>query len=328
MRALRDFGTVESATITVLVDNRADMIVKSTEQVAYHTDGPLVAEHGFAVLVTLQPSGLRVLWDTGATPGALLENARRMKVDLRSIQAIALSHGHWDHTGGLIELLRVLDRRPKAREWPAGTALADVDAWMRSQRVPLYAHPAAFRERWKVDREGRRLGPTLPPSEPILAALGAEVITSESPERLAPGCWATGYVPRVSFETSGRSSNAFFREGDDLVPDDIADDQALILNLQAKGLVVVAGCAHAGIVNTVTYAQEITGVGRVYAVLGGFHLARATDDEVEQTLVAAKRWGAEIVAPSHCTGFGPICRFAREMPEPFVPAAVGVTYRL
>lgn len=327
MTTLEDVGTLTEATVTVLVDNRADVIVRSTETVRYFTDQPLLAEHGLAALIDLPGAGMRILWDAGGSRVALMENARRMEVDWTTVDAVALSHGHWDHTAAMSDALLAMDRRPAAREWPAGTTSAEVEAWAQAQRVPVVLHPAALRERWRIGKDGKRFGPAAPPPTGIWEALGAEIVTSEAPYRFAPGCWTTGYVPRESFEHSGRSKQSYYRDGDRLIRDDVEDDQALVLNLEGKGLVVVAGCAHAGIVNTVMHAQAITGIDRIHAVLGGFHLAHAEDEEIEQTLAAFNQWQPALISASHCTGFGPICRFAAEFPETFVPGVVGVTYR-
>ena len=327
MNRITDFGAVSRASVTVLVDNRADMIVRSTDDVVYFTDKPLLAEHGFAALVDLEDVGIRILWDAGGTRVTLMENVGRMEVDLGTVETIVLSHGHWDHIGAIAEVLETMARRPGPQEWPPSMSPDEVEAWVKTQCVSIVLHPAALRERWSIGKDGKRFGPVDPPPTGLWEALGAEIVCSEGACRLAGGCWTTGYVPRRSFEHSGRSTRAYYRDGDGLVRDDIEDDQAVVLNVEGKGLVVVAGCAHSGIVNTVRYAQEITGVERIHAVLGGFHLARAEDDELDQTIAAFKEWAPALISPSHCTGFGPICRFAAEMPDVFVPGVVGVTYR-
>jgi 7,8-dihydropterin-6-yl-methyl-4-(beta-D-ribofuranosyl)aminobenzene 5'-phosphate synthase len=315
-------------SITILVDNRADLIVKSTETARYWTDAPLLAEHGFAALVELGGTGRRILWDTGATPEVLLHNARLMDIDVSSVDAIVLSHGHSDHTGAVTSVLQTMEHLREARDWPADLDLAEVDAWLAERRLPLIAHPAAFREGWFRKKDGTWRGPLLPLPTAAWEELGARVVRAEDPYRVGPGCWTTGYVPRCSFESAGRSSSWFYRAGDELLPHDVEDDQALIFNVAGKGLVVLAGCAHAGIVNTVAHAQAISGVERVYAVIGGFHLARASAEQVAQTVAAAKAWHAQTISPMHCTGFGPIGRFAEELPEAFVRGIVGTTYLL
>lgn len=319
------FGSVRQAAVTILVDNRADMLARSTETVRYCTDEPLLAEHGFAALVEIDDGEARILWDAGMTRIALLENMRRLKVDPTQITHIALSHGHGDHTGAMADVLQAMAPQPEQRRWEASLPLEEVLSW-RPRRVPLVAHPAAFRERWSIGRDGTRHGPTLPPPRGAWEAAGAEIILSEGPYRLVPGCWTTGAVPRRSFERSGIPPHRYYREGTTLIPDEIEEDQALVVHVEGKGLVVVAGCAHAGIVNTVRYAQEISGVERVWAILGGFHLARTTGEELRLTIDEIERLAPAVVAPSHCTGFAAIRRFAERMPASFREALVGARF--
>jgi 7,8-dihydropterin-6-yl-methyl-4-(beta-D-ribofuranosyl)aminobenzene 5'-phosphate synthase len=111
-----------------------------------------------------------------------------------------------------------------------------------------------------------------------------------------------------------------------LIRDDLEDDQAIVINVQDKGLVILAGCAHSGIVNTVHYAQKISGVDKVWAIVGGFHLAPSEDEEIERTIDEIERIGPKVIAPSHCTGFRAISRFAARMPDEFVLGVVGTTY--
>ena len=320
-----EFGETGEVAITVLVDNRADLLVKSTRSVRRFTSEPLLAEHGFAALVELRQAGLCVLWDAGMGEDTLLENMRRMKLDPRRIDVIALSHGHRDHTGGLARLLDALDLRPRARQWRKGAAPEDLCAYAEGRAIPIIAHPAALRERWWVSRDGSMRGPDAPPRARWEAA-GGRLVLSEGPFRLAPGCWTTGFVPRVSFERTQPLPGLRQRVGDALLPDGLEDDQALLLNIAGKGLVILAGCAHAGIVNTVRYARQIAGVERVYALLGGFHLAAAREPELEATLAEIERLEPVLVSPTHCTGFAAIRRFAERMPGAFVESVVGTRF--
>jgi 7,8-dihydropterin-6-yl-methyl-4-(beta-D-ribofuranosyl)aminobenzene 5'-phosphate synthase len=323
------FGQVGQVTITVLVDNRADLIVTSTERVKY-SDAALWAEHGFAALIELPEQGRTILWDSGASGTALLENMRRLELDPRRVDAIAVSHGHWDHTGGMSVLLRAMALAPGRKEWPAATPIEELARYAEGRRVPLVAHPGVFHELWGQREDGRLVGPTAPPPRAEWEALGAEVMLSEGPHRLAPGCWFTGYVPRRSYESAGRGTGSggrrLYREGQALLPDDIADDAAIALNVRGKGLVVLSGCAHAGIVNTIERAREISGVERVHAVLGGFHLARAEPEEVERTIAAIAALSPALVAPTHCTGAEAIERFRAAMPDRFARGLVGARY--
>jgi 7,8-dihydropterin-6-yl-methyl-4-(beta-D-ribofuranosyl)aminobenzene 5'-phosphate synthase len=325
-RLVEGFGQTPDLEITILVENRADRMLKSGETVKHATEKSLLAEHGFSVLVDLKDSGTRILWDAGASQMALMENARRLGLDLATVDQIALSHGHEDHYGGITAVLRCVGARPVAREWPAETPIEEVRSWIQGRRVPLIAHPAAFRERWSVDKDGTMHGPHLVPRGEWEAA-GADIVVSEGPQKLVAGCWVTGAVPRLSFERAGTPRSLAYRQGTQLLRDHMEDDQSLIIHLQDKGLVVLTGCAHAGLVNTVEYARKISGVERVWAILGGFHLGQAEASDIERTIDEIVSFEPRIVAPLHCTGFEATARFANRMPEQFVLAAVGSSFR-
>jgi 7,8-dihydropterin-6-yl-methyl-4-(beta-D-ribofuranosyl)aminobenzene 5'-phosphate synthase len=326
MDGIAGFGATHDVTITILVDNRADLLVKSTHMVKYFTDAPLLAEHGFAALVTLKSAGVRILWDAGMTALALPENMKRMKIAPSKITMLALSHGHGDHTGAVADVLRAIALPVQPRRWPAGTPLADAVASSASRRTPLVVHPAAFREHWWKNRDGSLFGPVPGPARAVWEAAGADIILAANPFRLAPGCWTTGAIPRRSFEKSGIGDQLFYRDGDTLYPDKVEDDQAIVINIAGKGLVVLSGCAHSGIINTVRYAQEISGIDRVYAVIGGFHLAPATAEELALTVAGIKQLRPMLIAPTHCTGFPAISRFAAQMPDAYVQCVAGATF--
>jgi 7,8-dihydropterin-6-yl-methyl-4-(beta-D-ribofuranosyl)aminobenzene 5'-phosphate synthase len=326
MLKIENMVSTRDVAITVLVDNRADLIVESTDTVKYYTDTPLLAEHGFAALVDLKAAGIRILWDAGITPLTLLENMKRMQIAPATISKIALSHGHDDHTAGVADVVKAMDLHAKPRKWEAGARLEDIRRYAEGRRVPVVVHPAAFRERWDMQKDGARHGPVLPPSRREWQAAGAEVILSEGPYELGPGCWTSGAIPRVSFEKAGASKESAYRDGDAFIHDTIEEDQAIILNVQDKGLVILSGCAHSGIVNTVNYAREISGVERVWAILGGFHLARAKDEEIQRTVDVIKAVHPQLIVPSHCTGFRAMWQLAAQMPHEFVLGVVGATY--
>jgi 7,8-dihydropterin-6-yl-methyl-4-(beta-D-ribofuranosyl)aminobenzene 5'-phosphate synthase len=321
-----EFGVTAGATVTIVVDNLAGMLARSTEGVKRYAGGTLIAEHGFSALIELPSERRRILWDAGATSSAVLENLGRMEIDPRSIGVIALSHGHWDHVAGLSEILRVVCRPTEPKTFPAGTPDEALIEYVEPETVPLIVHPAAFRERWAFSKDGRRYGPMKSTKRAEWTALGAEIVESEGPHRIADGCWTTGYVPRESFETAGRSELLRYREGDRFLPDDLEEDQSIVLHVEGKGLVVVAGCAHSGIVNTVRHAQAISGVETVYAVLGGFHLGRADEADIERTVDAIAEMRPAMIVPSHCTGFDAMRRFADRLPDAFVLGTVGTVY--
>jgi 7,8-dihydropterin-6-yl-methyl-4-(beta-D-ribofuranosyl)aminobenzene 5'-phosphate synthase len=133
-------------------------------------------------------------------------------------------------------------------------------------------------------------------------------------------------VPRRSFEKAGTPKSLAHRQGKEFKRDFLQDDQSIVINVKDKGLVVLTGCAHAGVVNTVNYAREISGVDRVWAILGGFHLGRAKEEEIERTIDAITALNPMVISPSHCTGFPAIARFASRMPEAFVLGVVGTKF--
>ena len=183
----KNLGSVEKVCLTVLVDNKADLIVKSSERVKYFTDEPLLAEHGFSVLIQPDNSEDKILWDAGVSKVALIENMRRMKLDLKSISTIALSHGHLDHYAAMTNLLNEMDLLPKEKEWSESVTEEEVKVWIEAGWVPIVSHPAAFRERWLVKDDGRMEGPFLPPPEQEWKAAGANEHLDVGRQVISPG---------------------------------------------------------------------------------------------------------------------------------------------
>jgi len=290
--------------ITILVDNYSNAILKGrggVERMDQHEEVPL-AEHGFSALIELEGREGAILVDAGYTPQALLHNLEAMKIDPRRIDQVVVSHGHADHAAAMVPMLRAL-----------------------GGETPVWVAPGAFRERWTVAKDGQRIGPRRMPRGEWEAA-GARVQVAEGPTMLADGCWLTGPVPRRTDFEKGVPS-ACFRQGDDLVHDEVPDDQSVVVNVTGQGLVVLSGCSHAGIVNILRYAREITGVDRLRAVLGGFHLTGAPGGLIERTVEEVKAMEPELVSPMHCTGFEATALFAGEMPGAFVLNSVGTRYR-
>jgi len=326
MQTIKDFGETQNVTVTILVDNTADIIIRSTDNVKYHTGPPLLAEHGFSALIHLGDQNRKILWDAGITRIALPENIKRMSVDPRVIDMIALSHGHSDHTAAVTDILHAVYDRPVSKRWEKDTSPEAIQNYINGKRIPLVVHPALFRERWRIQKDGVKFGPmTLPPRDEWIVA-GANIIESVEPYPLGTGCWTTGEVPRVSFETSGILQGMFYREGKEFSADYLEEDQAIVINVRDKGLVIVSGCAHSGIVNTINHARKISGVDKVWAILGGFHLVSANDEEIQQTINDIMEFKPSLIAPSHCTGMRAICEFALQMPDEFVRGIVGASY--
>jgi 7,8-dihydropterin-6-yl-methyl-4-(beta-D-ribofuranosyl)aminobenzene 5'-phosphate synthase len=250
-----------------------------------------IGEWGFAALV--EADGHTVLFDTGARPDTVLTNAGELDIDLSEVDTVILSHNHFDHTGGLVRLRRKL----KAK---SASAVQEVHV---GDGIFL---PRSFDEE-EVDRG-------LPIPKQLLVsmlqvrdgyeALGGEFIVHKEPYELHPGIWITGPIPRIHPENNWTPFMQIERDGS-LEEDTIPEDQALVIRT-AKGLIVLAGCGHAGIVNTMEYARKIADGKTIHAVLGGFHLMSLTDKKVAWTGTKMHEFGVEQVLGAHCTGINAV----------------------
>jgi 7,8-dihydropterin-6-yl-methyl-4-(beta-D-ribofuranosyl)aminobenzene 5'-phosphate synthase len=256
-----------------------------------------IGEHGFSAYVELPEETL--LFDTGGGK-SIVPNALTFGKDLGAVSKILISHGHHDHTGGLPEVLGLL------------------------RGVEVWGHPEIFVERISQQTIGgtvyrRFVG--IPHRRRNLELLGAQFQLDRSFRRVAHGAFLTGEVPRsTSFERG--DPQLFIPEGDDFVPDPLLDDQSLVIHTE-QGLVVVFGCAHAGMINTLRYAREKTGEERILAVLGGTHVGFLSQEQLEFSLEELKGMKPQMVAVSHCTGMKAACRLMQEFGERFTFANVG-----
>lgn len=259
--------------------------------------GPLsgtLGEHGFAALI--ERDGDSILYDTGGGL-TLLHNAQRMNLDLRRVGQVILSHGHYDHAGGLWPLLQSCG--PKR----------------------VLAHPGIFTRRYSV-REGVHKAIGIPYSEEFLTGIGASFCYSDAFREVAPGIFLTGEVPRLTRFEQGDA--ALFCDPSGCQSDPIRDDQSLVIATR-KGLLLLLGCCHAGVVNTVEHARLQTGVNEIYGVIGGCHLAFSSQAQIDAAVQALARYGVKKICAGHCTGFDAAARLAREFPGAFRPAYVGYT---
>jgi 7,8-dihydropterin-6-yl-methyl-4-(beta-D-ribofuranosyl)aminobenzene 5'-phosphate synthase len=267
--------------ITVLVENSVNL-------------RGLRAEHGLAWHI--QFGSHQILFDTGQSD-LLIQNARALQLDLRDLEAIVLSHGHYDHTGGL---KKVSELAPHAR---------------------FYLHPAAPLPKFsrQPDGTGRAIGMNDENLE-VLRDAGQSVTWTHSPTEVAEGIFATGEIPRRNnFEDTG---GHFFLDAGCSLPDPLADDQALFFDTR-EGLVVVLGCAHAGVVNTLDYIQSLHPGRPFRAVLGGLHLLNARPERVNKTLEAFRRWNIPQIFPGHCTGLAAVAQLWTAFPGRCSPCATG-----
>jgi 7,8-dihydropterin-6-yl-methyl-4-(beta-D-ribofuranosyl)aminobenzene 5'-phosphate synthase len=271
-------------------------------------DWPL-AEHGFSALISLTKGDRehRVLFDTGMTPDGLSGNMHRLGISPKDIGAIVLSHGHFDHTTGLDGLVRALGRA----------------------NLPVYLHPEAWAQR-RIALPGRDPWELPTPSKNAIRGAGFEIVEERKPSFLFDGSLlVTGEVDRTTdFETGFPIHQA--RRNGDWQPDPlILDDQAVVLHVRGKGLVVLTGCGHAGIVNIVRHAQKLTGVDQVYAVLGGFHLnGPLFEPIIPKVCDALADMSPAVIVPAHCTGWKAIHALAARFPGAFIQNSVGTRFEL
>lgn len=300
----------DGVEITVLTDNYTDILMMQGSEVVCRPQIPPprvpLAEHGLSCLVTVHRVAKthKLLMDTGVSSACLFHNAALLNADLGGIEGIVLSHGHFDHFGGLIDLLKRGNRKMPVTLHP--------DAFLvRRMNIPMIGRPTSI--------------PTL--DEAALTEAGAVVQKSRDPQLLTSDLLlTTGEVERSTpFEKGFPWAEANINGN--WTVDPFTDDQGLIIRIRDKGLVVLSGCAHAGIINTVRHACRITGIDKVHAVLGGFHLTGPLFDPViPPTVEAMKQIGPDYIVPMHCTGWKAINRFAEEMPRQFILNTVGTTY--
>jgi 7,8-dihydropterin-6-yl-methyl-4-(beta-D-ribofuranosyl)aminobenzene 5'-phosphate synthase len=237
----------------------------------------LTAKHGLSFLVetTSAGSNSKILMDAGPPPDIALHNANVLKVDISHLDAIVISHGHYDHAGGLVEILKDI-RRP----------------------TPVVVHPLAFAPKFSLKPDLRFIGPDFD-QRSVRDARGVLLLARNSVP-IATGVITSGEVSR---ETDFEKVEGFWTIKDQrFAQDQMTDDQALLINVREKGLVIISGCAHAGIVNTVRHAQKIAGTNSIHAIIGGCHLANADDKRIQATLDQLVKIQPKWLYPCHCTG--------------------------
>ena len=303
---------VDRVEVTTLMDNYVDLLLPSTDTIIrppLAKEGKInadtfLAEHGFSVLVTVYQGENKhtILFDTGYTKVGVLHNMALLGVNIEEIEAIVLSHGHMDHTGTLHGILDKI-----------------------SHTIPLVLHPGIFQHpRYTRRPDGAKSIWPRTIVKDDLNEKNVDIIESETPVCLADDMiMVTGEVERTTPFEKGMP-NALMEKNGELVQDPIIDDQAIAMKLKGKGLVVISGCAHAGIVNTLMFAQKTTGEQKIHAVLGGFHLSGPFFEKFhDPTVDALKKIDPDVLMPMHCTGWKAIHRFQKEFPESFVLNSVG-----
>jgi 7,8-dihydropterin-6-yl-methyl-4-(beta-D-ribofuranosyl)aminobenzene 5'-phosphate synthase len=317
---------VDSVQVTTLMDNVTDVFMpdrgparrffsgqlpnrESAVMAGNRVPDQLIAEHGFSMLVTVTKAGrdLRILFDAGTSPDGVAENMRRLGIDPGSIEVIVCSHGHFDHTTGLDGLISVLGQA----------------------NLPVLIHPHFWRQR-RVLLPGREPQEIPTTSRQALEGAGFQVIEERQPSFLFDNSvLVTGEVPRTTGYEPGFPMQQAWLEGSWQPDPLVLDDQALIVNVTGKGLVVLTGCGHAGVVNIARYASLLTGGQPLHALLGGFHLnGPVFEPLIPRVLDDLGAMNPGVLVPAHCTGWRAQHAMSARFPEAFVPNTVGTTFYL
>ena len=339
---------IHQISITILMDNSTDFLLTNSAHATrpplivnerFHLPPP-VAEHGFSALVNIvkdtkdnaeENSGIHnnssntFLFDTGVSENGVIHNADIFGIDFNQIDGIILSHGHFDHFAGLVNVLKRISSSSSRRPTTTST----------NHDIDIFTHPDAFLRRWEIYPDGKRAkSPFL--DEKQLQELEAEIHKTTSvsflPSEDSPLLLITGQIPRETSFEKGFPFQYAENPSDEknLVPDPfIKDDQAIVANVKNKGIVILTGCGHAGVINTINYAKKITGVDKIYAVIGGFHLPADRgiyEETIDSTLKELQKANPEYIVPCHCTGWKATNKIIDLMPEKFIQSGVGTIF--
>jgi 7,8-dihydropterin-6-yl-methyl-4-(beta-D-ribofuranosyl)aminobenzene 5'-phosphate synthase len=266
-----------------------------------------IAEHGFSMLIRvfIGDECYSVLFDTGVSSEGIIVNAQRMGIDLNEVSLVVLSHGHYDHFGGLQAVVRAVNK----------------------QNLPIITHENMFKQHGTDGPCGVRAHPVFPELEQLHPA---KIINTKEPCLIAKqSILVTGEIPRKTSFERGCGLNRILK--DNIWEPDrwVLDDRALVINLKGRGLIAILGCAHAGIINTIRYAQEVTGVKTIYGVIGGFHLSGLDSEKlISQTVIELKQFNPQLIIPCHCTGWRANYALAELFPQAYIHNSVGNLYQL
>jgi 7,8-dihydropterin-6-yl-methyl-4-(beta-D-ribofuranosyl)aminobenzene 5'-phosphate synthase len=308
---------IENAEVSCLIDNSVDVLLPNT-RVAYrpYLDAnwfihPLIAEHGFCVVIKLEINGIEhnLLFDSGLDPISAIHNAKVLGLHLSISEMVISSHGHIDHSGGLINIRKKMIKKKQ------------------KQKIPLIIHKDAFRNRMVKFKDDRIINLPAPKRSDLIQA-GYTLVEKQSPSLwIQDSLLVTGEVPRINDFEKGFPNH--YSEIDGKMENDplIKDDQSIILNVKDKGLVIITGCAHAGIINIIRYAQELSGENKIHAILGGMHLTGGMFEPlIPRTINELERLKPKFIIPCHCSGLKAVSEIARYMSEAFIQNSVGTKY--
>lgn len=302
---------VDKVTIWVLTDNYYDSTRLDTRIAKRYRSGlgkAIHAEHGVAyyieTVVGSQTSAC--MFDYGRYTAGILNNLDLLGIDIGKSMAFALSHGHHDH-------------------YTAATGIIQRHQSRISPGTPFYAGEEAFSHRYSIRAGEKEVEDYGQFQKSDLETLGLRVIEVKSATQIIPGAFLTGNIARITPYEKVPAS-LLIQRGEKPEPDDLRGEQGLFINVKGKGLVVLSGCAHAGMVNTVRQAQRVSGTQKVHAILGGLHLTNAKPELIQSTVEDIKAMKPDYIVPMHCSGFEAMAAFSREMPSEFAVNTAGTRY--
>jgi 7,8-dihydropterin-6-yl-methyl-4-(beta-D-ribofuranosyl)aminobenzene 5'-phosphate synthase len=302
------FPAVDRLTLTIVTDNYYDALTPDPpmgKRFRVFPGTSIHAEHGFSCHLETVGNGISsfFMFDYGLDPLGIIKNMELLDIDVGRIDAFGLSHGHFDHWSGLLTML--------GRARPG---------------VHLYVGDEAFAHRFsRRPGSGDLIDLDRLEKEAIERQGIAEIVEVREAVEVIPGCYLTGKIERVTNYEQG-SPNLIIQRGGAFEQDHFPGEQAVVCSIKGKGLVILSGCAHAGIVNTVKHAQTVSGTEKVHAVIGGFHLANAAPEIIEKTVSDLKQIAPDYIIPAHCTGFEAIAQLSAAMPAQFILNTAGTRY--
>ncbi len=293
MQRMEKIGQLDNLKVTVQAEDSVSFL------------SPYLGQHGVSFLLeaTRGTDIKRILVDVGQNSAALLSNMKLMNISPSTINAIVLTHCHYDHTRGIVNMLREIGK----------------------EGIPIYAHPDIFRPHFVFDTYFKHVGITPEDSKENIEKTGGCLFLAKEPLMIMPGIMTTGEVERqTEFEEVGIKLQTI--EKGSVVDDQMLDDTSVIANVKDKGLVIVTGCSNAGIVNIVKQAVELTGCQKIVAIIGGLHLIGASDIRLKRTVEELSKFNIGQICAGHCTGFKAQVELYLAFKERFSPLHTGMQF--